>query len=149
MDKSLTLYQKKLLDPRWQKKRLEILNRDEFTCQSCGDTKSTLHVHHIKYSKSPWSINSEYLITYCDFCHQIIETLIKNNPQYKIFGIVKRPITRSNFYPILFYCFSEIDGYLTCISMFKNGNLYKSFMVVSEETLCISYNQIQKIKRLK
>ena len=44
-------YYEKLLDPRWQKKRLEILNRDEFKCRSCGDDKSTLHVHHGYYSE--------------------------------------------------------------------------------------------------
>lgn len=43
------IYSEKLKDPRWQKKRLEILNRDEFACRFCGDNKSTLNVHHISY----------------------------------------------------------------------------------------------------
>lgn len=30
-------YSQKLLDPRWQRKRLEILQRDDFTCQVCSD----------------------------------------------------------------------------------------------------------------
>ena len=30
-------YSEKLKDPRWQKKRLEILERDNFRCQYCGD----------------------------------------------------------------------------------------------------------------
>lgn len=30
-------YSQKLRDPRWQKKRLEILERDSFTCQHCHD----------------------------------------------------------------------------------------------------------------
>lgn len=42
-------YSDKLKDPRWQKKRLEILTRDEWTCQICFDTESTLVVHHQKY----------------------------------------------------------------------------------------------------
>ncbi len=65
-------YAEKLLDPRWQKKRLEVLERDKFTCQGCGDTRSTLHVHHFWYNKGadPWNHPMESLITYCERCHQ-------------------------------------------------------------------------------
>lgn len=64
-------YSEKLKDPRWQKKRLQILNRDEFTCQKCYDDESTLHVHHLHYFKGrePWEINSDFLITLCENCH--------------------------------------------------------------------------------
>lgn len=31
-------YAKKLMDPRWQKKRLEIFKRDGWKCQNCGLT---------------------------------------------------------------------------------------------------------------
>jgi 5-methylcytosine-specific restriction endonuclease McrA len=34
-------YGDKLKDPRWQKRRLEIFKRDEWTCQQCGDTETT------------------------------------------------------------------------------------------------------------
>lgn len=68
--KKLT-YSDKLKDPRWQKKRLEILGRDNFSCQSCLDDKSTLHVHHKVYMDGdPWDIPNEYLITLCEDCHQ-------------------------------------------------------------------------------
>lgn len=65
-------YAEKLKDPRWQKKRLEILNRDEFTCQKCYDTESTLHVHHRYYEKGkePWEANESALITLCESCHE-------------------------------------------------------------------------------
>lgn len=68
-------YSEKLKDPRWQKKRLEILNRDNFTCQSCGDTTKTLHVHHIHYYAGmlPWEYAPEILITLCEDCHQFEE----------------------------------------------------------------------------
>ena len=72
-------YSEKLKDPRWQKKRLEILNRDEFACQKCGDTETTLHVHHKKYnSGEPWDIGNDHLTTLCEFCHSIIEAYYKN-----------------------------------------------------------------------
>jgi hypothetical protein len=68
-------YSDKLKDPRWQKKRLEIFNRDDWTCRICGDDKDTLSVHHKRYfpKTDPWDYDSEYLITVCEKCHQLIE----------------------------------------------------------------------------
>ena len=68
-------YQKKLKDPRWQKKRLEIMERDEWKCRFCGDKLTTLNVHHLKYKDKPWNAPNEELITVCEDCHEIIEIL--------------------------------------------------------------------------
>lgn len=64
-------YYLKLKDPRWQKKRLEILQRDEFQCTCCGDTETELHVHHCYYEfgKELWEYEDEFLITLCYECH--------------------------------------------------------------------------------
>jgi uncharacterized protein YllA (UPF0747 family) len=69
--KAMQDYSEKLKDPRWQKKRLEILERDNWTCRSCGDKKTTLHVHHVIYLKglSPWDYNKDCLLTLCESCH--------------------------------------------------------------------------------
>lgn len=67
-------YKQQLLDPRWQKKRLEILERDNFECKLCYDPGTTLHIHHIKYRKClAWEYENDELITYCKHCHSIIE----------------------------------------------------------------------------
>lgn len=64
-------YLKKLKHPKWQKKRLEILNRDNWTCVECGATELTLHVHHLKYKGAdPWDTPSKYLETLCEDCHK-------------------------------------------------------------------------------
>lgn len=65
-------YKKKFLDPRWQKKRLSILQRDEFSCCRCGDTEQTLHVHHkyYTYGVEPWDYEDELLETLCVICHE-------------------------------------------------------------------------------
>ena len=49
-------YSEKLKDPRWQRKRLEVLNRANFSCEKCQDHASTLHVHHKYYvsNRLPW-----------------------------------------------------------------------------------------------
>ena len=64
-------YKEKLLDPRWQKKRLEILQRDNFSCCMCCDTKTTLHIHHLSYSSSrnPWDSEEWDMRTLCEACH--------------------------------------------------------------------------------
>lgn len=71
MKKKKETYAEMLKDPRWQKKRLEIMQRDNFTCQHCGCKTNTLHVHHMNYRKThkPWEYEDCELITLCDKCH--------------------------------------------------------------------------------
>lgn len=88
-------YSEKLTDPRWQKIRLKIFERDNWTCVSCDRKDVTLHVHHIKYlpNLEPWEYDNSMLVTYCEYCHntehliggQIHECLIdviNNNQLY-------------------------------------------------------------------
>lgn len=64
-------YLELLKHPYWQKKRTIILQRDNFTCQKCNDTLSTLHIHHLYYNLDcyPWEYPDEALITLCELCH--------------------------------------------------------------------------------
>lgn len=77
--KALT-YSEKLRDPRWQKKRLEVMERDEFTCVTCGRKDKTLNVHHWYYRKGnePWDYPTESLVCLCEDCHERIELLKVN-----------------------------------------------------------------------
>lgn len=69
-------YSDLLKDPRWQKKRLEIFSRDAWTCRICDDDKTTLNVHHILYeSPFPWETSDRFLITLCEKCHALEESL--------------------------------------------------------------------------
>lgn len=67
-----TSYGEQLRHPNWQRKRLEILQRDEFTCQACHDSESTLHVHHRRYIKGNkvWEYDDNDLVTLCEECHE-------------------------------------------------------------------------------
>lgn len=71
MKKTQSDYAKLLLDPRWQKMRLKVLERDSFTCQACFNKESTLHVHHLYYRKSllPWEYEMSAYLTLCCDCH--------------------------------------------------------------------------------
>jgi hypothetical protein len=67
-------YAEKLKDPRWQKKRLEIFERDNWTCTtiSCNSKDATLHVHHLDYlpNTEPWDYPDHFLVTKCEHCHK-------------------------------------------------------------------------------
>jgi hypothetical protein len=75
-------YSEKLKDPRWQKKRLEVFERDEWSCQRCGDGENTLTVHHLSYSagKEPWDYPLDNFMTLCQSCHDYEYT---NRPTYE------------------------------------------------------------------
>lgn len=85
-------YAEKLRDPRWQKLRLEIMQRDGFKCRHCGDKEQTLNVHHSYYEKgfNPWDYPDQTLFTLCIDCHSKVEDVklcvgleISNNPQLR------------------------------------------------------------------
>lgn len=66
-------YAEKLKDPRWQRRRLEILSAADFKCRDCGSGEKTLHVHHVRYlpGREPWEYPDELLRSVCEDCHRI------------------------------------------------------------------------------
>src|SRR5687767_732853 len=68
-------YSELLRDPRWQKKRLQILERENWTCETCGATDQELHVHHGYYErdKMPWDYHDDTLHCLCWECHSLAE----------------------------------------------------------------------------
>ena len=79
----MTSYYEKLKDVRWQKKRLEVLNERQWTCQHCGIGGGELHgkqlqVHHGYYEKNldPWEYDNTTLWVLCNECHENIEVLL-------------------------------------------------------------------------
>lgn len=64
-------YATKLRDGRWQKKRLEIFDRDGWQCYICG-SGNDLQVHHNWYigRMEPWDYDESQLITLCGKHHE-------------------------------------------------------------------------------
>lgn len=74
-------YAELLKHPLWQKRRLEIFVRDNWTCQRCdysladaekeGNTANQFHAHHTIYfyKRKPWDYEDKYLYTLCSKCH--------------------------------------------------------------------------------
>ena len=72
MKEAKSTYWQLLRRPEWQKRRLEMLSKSEWTCSSCMATDANLHVHHRQYFKDrmPWDYTDDQLIVVCDICHE-------------------------------------------------------------------------------
>jgi 5-methylcytosine-specific restriction endonuclease McrA len=95
-------YAEKLKDPRWQKKRLEILDRDLWKCSACGDIWNTLNVHHKVYQPNidPWAYKPELLVTLCDDCHKLEHDLMAQAMRALEMSIVAKGFLHSDFVDI-------------------------------------------------
>lgn len=60
-----------LRHPKWQKRRLEIMQRDSWCCSVCKADDLPLNVHHQRYisGRKPWEYSNDDLVTLCDDCH--------------------------------------------------------------------------------
>lgn len=81
-------YSEKLKDPRWQRRRLEVLERCKWKCVSCESAGKTLHVHHRWYvsGREPWEYPAICLVALCDECHenQREEAAIENGTEWEL-----------------------------------------------------------------
>jgi hypothetical protein len=73
MKNNKTDYAQKLQDPRWQRKRLEVMQAAGWKCVICGDKDEELNVHHPAYSANcePWDYPRAQLECLCKTCHTI------------------------------------------------------------------------------
>ena len=67
----MSKYTDKFKDPRWQKKRMDVLNRADFACEGCSSKDKTLHIHHgyYEYGLDPWDYDDSTLWCLCEECH--------------------------------------------------------------------------------
>ena len=79
-------YKEQIKHPKWQKKRLEILERDKFECFFCNYQSHKNHVHHKKYitGKLAWEYLDNDLMTVCNDCHRKIH-----------YGLIQKKIDQS------------------------------------------------------
>lgn len=114
-------YSELLKDPRWQKKRLEILERDNWLCKFCQDGETELQIHHLKYSGKPWEAESKNLITVCKHCHSVLE-LLKETESFSATSFsIKKYIGRNS--KILIIAFDKDDKLIYFFDDFSSGNL--------------------------
>lgn len=104
-------YSKKLQNPNWQRKRLEILNRDNFQCISCGAKDKELHVHHRWYifGNEIWDYPNNCFETLCHECHEYIELHIKE-ATHDINLELRRSILDQNDYSCILRLLNSISS---------------------------------------
>jgi len=71
-----------------EKLRYEILKRDSFTCQDCGNRARD--VHHLDYDYLGTSEEAKFCISLCRECHQ--KGIISPRPPIKLKGLRPRLI---------------------------------------------------------
>lgn len=64
-------YKEQYLHPSWQRKRLEVMEKAGFRCDTCGEDGITLNVHHRRYVKGRkvWEYENCDLQCLCEQCH--------------------------------------------------------------------------------
>jgi len=64
-------YTEQCRKPEWQRRRLQIMERDGWQCRFCLSSDRTLSVHHRYYlpKRKPWEYPDSALITVCEPCH--------------------------------------------------------------------------------
>jgi hypothetical protein len=64
-------YSDLLKDPRWQRKRLEVLEAAGWACERCDRDDLEMHVHHPRYvrGRMPWEYEIDELEALCKPCH--------------------------------------------------------------------------------
>ncbi len=125
----------KLKDPRWQKKRLLIMQRDQFKCQRCGNTEENLQVHHLVYeeNREPWDIPDENLITYCQSRHDTETILMK-------------AATKSLFYTLRTKFLAETVADISITFQAMDRESCKRFWQWCKLKLCKAYQEIPEPK---
>lgn len=87
-------YLEQIRNPKWQKKRLEIMQRDGFKCCICKANDKPLNVHHLYYMPKTliWEYDNEAMKTVCEEHH---EQLTKDLP--KLAGLLAFDILRKKY----------------------------------------------------
>lgn len=107
-------YGDQLKKPEWQRKRLEVFQRDEWTCTYCGDKTEELHVHHLEYRGKPWEAEINKLRTACCDCHKMISHFDFTD----VVSVFKPEYLDKRF---LFFCVKHEDKAVSVISHFKSS----------------------------
>jgi len=139
-------YAQKLRDPRWQKKRLEIFERDHWTCQQCMLGDETLHAHHLWYERNadPWDYPNDALLTLCESCHESEGAERRASDQDAI-KVLRRIAPFNAELRGLASMLDRLDGRLTCgvaatfehhlLLLIARMNKWDSYQQLSQEYL--------------
>lgn len=110
------------LDPRWQKKRLEIMDRDNWECVDCGRNEETLNVHHLLYFddiENPWEYENGHLLTLCKDCHKDAHECRMYIPT-EMYDFITSDFFKYNYYKLNFDRFMDLEKDRNVRKLFGN-----------------------------
>jgi hypothetical protein len=133
MKNNKTDYAQKLQDPRWQRKRLEVMQAAGWKCVICGDKDEELNVHHPAYSAhhEPWEHTN--LQCLCKSCHTI-----QHIPKTKMMIHAKQMVTEHIFVTHEQQFLNGIDGLI--MSMAKFGPKHVGLLCAIRRLAVDEYN---------
>lgn len=138
-------YSEKLKHPKWQKKRLEILERDDFTCKLCKNKEETLHIHHHLYEwgKDPWDYNNDLLDTYCSACHAIVEHIKSLNKEVSVTAIFRKQVLHGQ---VVYAIIAEKKEIFLCAFRYYDDKNIELLVDVPNKVIQIMATLINTIK---
>lgn len=137
-------YSEQIKSPKWQKKRLEILQLHNFKCEECGSETKTLNVHHRFYIKGRkiHEYDNDVLQCLCEDCHakvhkkkEVVEVL---NPKLNYIFSTLKQINEVNY--------SGIGAVLSEIK--SNENIFKKDELWVALFQCFNNNIILDVLKL-
>lgn len=101
----MSQFWEKYKDPRWQRRRLEVMQNADFSCEGCGANDKPLNVHHKLYLRGhdPWEYNDLELMCLCEECHE------QWHFQKRTFGVALQWID--------LHAYTEVVGYAVGVAM--------------------------------
>ncbi len=141
-------YADKLKNPKWQKKRLEILQRDGFECQFCKSTENTLHVHHDLYAKGrePWDYPDSIFKTLCYKCHSVVEFLKKHDNEFIAFDVLVHDYV--DFLRYYAYCGSSSGNWFMCVVKYGNDDKIELEHLIHQDVLEFVSDKLVSLKNV-
>lgn len=140
-------YAEKLQDPRWQQLRLLILKRDKWKCSLCQDTKTTLHIHHLKYIKEPWNADPCDLKTVCRNCHSLLEHIKKSEVNgLVVVKSVEKVLSLTGVLHLFVYCTAETGNRVIICTYYDDFNIDYLLDITSKD-IDFMNKKLKKIKK--
>lgn len=103
----MSSYSESLRDPKWQKRRLEILSAADWACEDCGRRDQAFEIHHNFYIRAfryqPWRYERDLLMALCEGCHEI-----RQNLEEALFVAIARRLRRISIADLEAYAWDQI-----------------------------------------
>lgn len=105
--KTPSSYSDALQDPRWQKRRLEILSAADWACEDCGRKDRAFDIHHNFYIRAfrnqPWRYENDLVMALCKPCHKF-----RQDFEEALFIAIARRLRRTNIADLEAYAWDQI-----------------------------------------